>query len=178
MISREELFFRLDMDGPEDLAYFEQFAELVELDEDVAFDDFYKALSLADPEVITEINENYFTEIEKGFPEDCDDFMENIRQFWDCLKNLAPEIGDDSSRREYAEQLYKFHDMFTAKDGASVDGVYCSVMEALAESRASKLENTKHVYDFENSMDCVPDYISMRLGGYDEYESDDTLQDD
>ncbi len=171
-MTREELFELLELDTAEDFGYFEQFAELVECEDEVGYDDFYEALSKVDTNTLAEINENYFTEIEKAFPEDCDDFYEVMQSIWDNLKLLVKDADDETYRREYANQLYRFHEMYTDPEGASIDGASCSVMEAIAENRASKIDNSKHVFDFENSLDFVPDYISMRLGGFEEDEYD------
>ena len=178
-MNRAELFDLLEMDSLEDFGYFEQFAELVESEEEISFDDFHAIIAAAESDILAEINLNYFTEIEKSFPDDCDDFYEIIESIINNLKLLARDFEDEGSRREYADQLFKFHEMYTKKDGAKVDGKPCSVMEALAEYRASMIEHTSHCYDFEGSLDYQPDYISMRVGGYeDEYESDDFMQDD
>ena len=176
-MTRDELFELLELDTAEDFGYFEQFAELLECEEEISYDDFYEAISKADTDTLIEINENYFTEIDKAFPEDCDDFYEVMQSIWDNLRQLVRDAGDEAYRREYANQLYSFHEMYTSPEGASVDGMPCSVMEAMAESRLSKIDDSKHVYDFENRMDYVPDYISMRLGGFedDEEYSDDTM---
>jgi hypothetical protein len=176
-MTREELFELLEMDSAEDFGYFEQFAELLECEDEIAFEDFLEVLSKVDTDNLIEINENYFTETEKAIPEGCDDFYEVMQSIWDNLKELARDADDREYRREYVTQLYRFHEMYTSPEGASVDGEPCSVMEALAENRASKLDGSGHVYDFENSLDYVPDYISMRLGGFeeDEDDSDDTM---
>ncbi len=176
-MTRDELFELLEMDTAEDFGYFEQFAELLECEDDIEYDDFYEAISKVDAQTLAEINENYFTEMEKAFPDDCDDFYAVMQPVWDNLRLLARDLDDETYRREYANQLYKFRNMYTNPEGASVDGESCSVMEALAESRASKIDNAKHSYDFENSLDFTPDYISMRLGGFeeDEYDSDDSV---
>ena len=176
-MNRDELFELLEMDTPEDFEYFEQFAELLECEDEIEYDDFYEVLSYIDSGDLAEINENYFTEMEKSFPEDCDDFYEVMQPTWDNLRMLAKESADETYRREYVNQLYKFREMYTDPEGASVDGTPCSVMEAMAENRASKLDKTGHIFDFENSLGFVPDYISMRLGGFeeDEDDSDDPL---
>ena len=171
-MNRDELFELLELDTAEDFGYFEQFAELVECEDEIDYDDFYEALSKVDSDTLAEINENYFTEIEKAFPEDCDDFYEIMQSFWTNLRDLVRDADDETYRREYVNQLYKFHEMYTAPEGASVDGRTCPVMEALAENRAAKIDNTKHTFDFENSLGYVPDYISLRLGGFEEDEDD------
>ena len=178
-MTRDELLELLEMEGPEDLSYFEQFAELLECEDEISGDDFCEIIEKTQFDTLAEISENYFTEMERGFTEDCDDFLEVILSIKGNLSTLLRDAEDEAYRREYANQLFRFREMYVKPDGASVDGEPCSVMEALAESRASKLDNTRHEYDFENSLDYVPDYISMRLGGF-EYEddSDDTVQDD
>ena len=169
-MNREDLFELLDMDTPEDFGYFEQFAELLETEETVEFDDFYSAISAVSAQELSEINKNYFDDISKEFPDGCDDFLEVFESIKTNLENLVTETDDASYRREYAENLYKFKEMYTKQDGAKVDGRACTVMEALATAREGKMENVAHSFDFEGSLDYEPDYISMRLGGYEEDE--------
>lgn len=179
MISREELFSMLEMEDPKDFEYFEQFAELVETDEEVEFGDFYAVLSAVSMESLSELNENYFEEAENALPQDHDDFLEVLQNYHQSLKLLANDSDNEEFRREYADGLFKFRTMYTRPDGASVDGKPCSVLEAIAESRLAKLDNIQHDYNFDNSLDCLPDYVSMRLGGYeDEYDSYDPVQND
>ncbi len=179
-MNREELFELLEIDTSEDFCYFEQFAEMIECQEEIEFDDFYAVLYGADGQSVAEINENYFTELEKAFPDDHDDAYEIVESIWNNLKLLAGDLDNERSRREYAEQLFKFHEWYTRADGAAVDGSPCSVMEAVCENRLSKLENTAHTYDFSNSLDYELDDVSIRLGGFGDEQDDSnaSLQDD
>ena len=53
-----ELYKKLDMESPADMEYFEQFADLLELEEELPFDLFYMALSEVTAENAGELVEN------------------------------------------------------------------------------------------------------------------------
>ena len=99
----EKLYKLLEMDGPEDMEYFEQFADLMEMDEDVPFDLFYMALSGVKPENAGELAENYFEDLSNAAPEDENDLVLLLDSLEENLMHLAEDIDDADARRCFAE---------------------------------------------------------------------------
>jgi len=170
-MDREELYRELDIESPEEFEYFEQYATLLECLDEIEYDDFYQALSMAKADSMAEITENYFTELEKNLPDGHDEIYEIIENVFTNLKLIVGDIDSaEDSRREFIQKLFTFHEWYTKPDGALFDNRACSVVEAIFEFRAQKLDNSKHDYSFENSMDYQFDYVSMPVGGYYEDE--------
>ena len=144
----EKLYKLLEMDGPEDMEYFEQFADLMEMDEDVPFDLFYMALSGVKPENAGELAENYFEDLSNAAPEDENDLVLLLDSLEENLMHLAEDIDDADARRSFAEQLYKFREWYKAPGGAEIDGEKASVFEALLQARSDAISGETHDLTF------------------------------
>ena len=87
-----ELYKALEMDGPEDLDYFEQFADLMEMDGDIPFDLFYMALSGLKPDTAGDLVENYFEDLTGAAPDEENDLVSIIDSVEQNLLLLAAAI--------------------------------------------------------------------------------------
>ena len=162
----EKLYKLLDMDGPEDLEYFEQFADLMEMDEDVPFDLFFIALSKLTPENAGELAENYFEDLSNAAPEDENDLVLLLDSLEENLMHLAEDIEDGDSRRSFAEQLYRFREWYKAPGGAEIDGEKASVFEALLQARADAISGETHELAFPSTDEFKLEDASYGLGRF------------
>ena len=162
----EKLYKLLEMDGPEDMEYFEQFADLMEIDEDVPFDLFYMALSGVKPENAGELAENYFEDLGSAAPEDEDDLVLLLDSLEENLMHLAEDIDDADTRRSFAEQLYKFREWYKAPGGAEIDGEKVSVFDALLQARADAISGETHELAFLSTDEFKLDDASYGLGRF------------
>ena len=162
----EKLYKLLEMDGPEDMEYFEQFADLMEMDEDVPFDLFYMALSGVKPENAGELAENYFEDLGSAAPEDEDDLVLLLDSLEENLMHLAEDIDDADTRRSFAEQLYKFREWYKAPGGAEIDGERVSVFDALLQARADAISGETHELAFLSTDEFKLDDASYGLGRF------------
>ena len=175
-----ELFEMLDMDTPADFAYFEQFADLMESEDDIPFDLFYSAISEADPETMTELTGNYMEDLSGALPDDYDELFSIVDSVQQRLLLLCEGPDDPDSRRDYANELYRFRLWYHKEDGASVDGVPCCVMDAVARARSEKFSGSEHVYDFSPSLDYELKDLAVGLGSFKEIDlvGDDSPEDE
>lgn len=160
----DELYELIDIDTPEDFAYFEQMAELLESEETIPFDLFASALSALDSDTATTLIENYFEEFNNAIPDTDDDFVMLVDNVKQALLLAAENIED--SRRVFAEQLYYFREWLHKPDGAVVDKKPMSVLDAVTEHRAEKLGGESHKYIFTSVADYELEELSLSLGGY------------
>lgn len=161
-----DLFEMLDMDTPADFEYFEQFADLMESEEDIPFDLFYSVISEASPETMTELTGNYMEDLSNALPDDYDDLFTIVDSVQQRLLLLCENLDDSDSRRDYANELYRFRQWFHKEDGAFVDGKPCCVMDAAARARSEKFSGTEHVYDFSPSLGYELEDLSVGLGSF------------
>ena len=162
----DKLYKLLEMDVPEDMEYFEQFADLMEMDEDVPFDLFYMALSGVKPENAGELAENYFEDLSNAAPEEENDLVLLIDSLEENLMHLAEDIDDADARRSFAEQLYRFREWYKAPDGAEIDGRPASVFEALLQARTDAISGETHELSFPSTDGFKLDDASYGLGRF------------
>ena len=163
-----QLFEMLDMDSPADLEYFEQFADLMESEENIPFDLFYTVLSEAEPQTLTELTGNYMEDLSNSLPDDYDELFTIVDSVQQRLLLLCESLESGSSRRDYAQELYRFRQWYHKEDGASVDGKPCCVMNAAAGARSEKYSGTDHVYDFTPSLNYELEDLSVGLSSFKE----------
>ncbi len=158
------------MDGPEDLGYFEQLADLLESEEDIPFESFYAALSGAEADTLSEITESYFEEMSGAIPDNADDInslLENIKH--QLLMRIA-DPSDRDGRRRFAEELFKFREWLNSPAGARVSGIQMSVLEAVTAGREGRLIGREDSFDFSSSLDYELDELVMDLGRFEKID--------
>ena len=165
-----DLFEMLDMDTPADFGYFEQFADLMECEEEIPFDLFYSAISQADSETMTELTGNYMEDLSNALPDDYDELFSIVDSVQQRLLLLCENLEDSDSRRDYANELYRFRQWYHKDGGAFVDGRATCVMDAAAGARSEKYSGTEHVYDFSPSLDYELKDLSVGLGSFKEID--------
>ena len=164
-MERDELFDILEIDSPDQLEYFEQFAELLENEGEISFDDMYEVLSGAEAENIGEFSENYFEELMNALPDGEQAAFAKLDAIQQRLMLLAAE-DDDSARRLFVQEFYKFRDWYHTPGSVIVDGLSMTPMEALFECRADKLTGSEHNYDFSGFDSYELDELSMSVGNF------------
>ena len=169
-MTKDELFDLLEIDTPADLEYFEQLAELLESEEEIPFDLFYIALSEISPENASELLENYFKELEGSIPEGADELESLADTLKDQLLSYAEGIEDADTRRDLAQELFKFREWYHDAEGAEVDGKQCSVMDALYEYRAEGFAGANHTYDFPGALKYELEEFTLKLGSFEKVD--------
>ena len=161
-----ELYKALEMESPADLDYFEQFADLMEMDEDIPFDLFYTVLSGLDPETAGDLTENYFEDLTGAAPDEENELVSIIDSVEQNLLLLAADLDQDEARRSFAEQLHKFRGWYKEAGKVLVDGEPASIFEALTAARESALGGDAHELDLSGGLDYKLDDAAYGLGSY------------
>ena len=108
-----ELLDMLEIESPDEFGYFEHFASLIECDEDIPYDLFYRFLSETDSETLIDLTDNYFEDILQGIPDDGIEIytmLDTIRQA--LLGLLSNSSNSDDDRIAYVDELYKFRNWY------------------------------------------------------------------
>ena len=161
-----ELYKRLEIETPKELEYFEQFADLIEMPEELEFDLFYIALSELDAETAGELTENYFEDLINAVPDEENELVSLLDSMEQNLLSIAENIENDDNRRSFAQQLYRFRNWYTKTGGAAADGVPMSVLEAVFAAREGKLTGEDHSFDFTKALDYKLDDAQYGLGAF------------
>lgn len=165
-MTEEKLFELLDIDVPEDFAYFEQFADLVECEEEIPGELVLKAISGMDGETAAELIENYFEDLTNAAPDDADDLVSLIDSIKQNMLLCTGNLEDVNVKAELANQISLFREWFHRDGSAKYGELPCSVFYAVTEHRSEKLGNTENTCDFTGALDYELDIISLNLGAY------------
>jgi len=174
----DELLSLLDIDAPAELVYFEQFAELMEIPQDIPFDTLLTLIEGMDPDGLSELVEGYFEDIQKFVPDGEDDLYTLIHNIATTLTTLADGSEDDSAR-VFTEELYKFRSWYLfdsvvyVKDLAEDTEREVPLMEALTSCRVQNFTDDDYAFDFSGALDYRLDEYIVSLGALAEDSYDD-----
>jgi len=165
----DELLELLEIESPDEFGYFEHFAALVECDEEIPYDFFYRILADSDSETLIDLTDNYFEEILLNIPDDAIDIYTLISTIRQALVGLAKNSSTREERIAYVDELYKFRNWYIfdsivhlkrLNDNAKKD---VTVSEALSLYRLEKLNDDQYRYDFSDSLDYEIDEYSISI---------------
>lgn len=173
----EELLAMLELDTPDDFEYFENFADVVESEEEIPEETLYELFSQVEPDTTVELVENYFEELLDAMPDDYADIfvlLENIKR---VLMGLA-QSEEESGKVYFSEELARFIKWYGTESEVSCIGQesreekVLPLKEALVISRLEKLDGEEYGYDFSSCMDYEIDEFIMNFA-VDEVETEE-----
>ena len=181
----DELLALLGIDTPSELAYFEQFADLIETPQDIPFETLSALFDDVEPDVLSELTEAYFEDIIKCVPDAEDELFTLLTNIGTTLKSLAGS-GDDDAARAFTEELYRFRSWYLfdscvfctdLNEGTESD---MGLMEALTNYRAQNFTDSDYVFDFNDALDYPLDEYIVSLDALleDDYGDGDTYGED
>ena len=160
-MDRDELFELLDIDSGADFQYFENFADLVECEEDIESDVVYDMLEDVDLKTFAEICESFFYETLESVPGDQIDLYNLIENIKRALIGLAEAARgeEDNALLQLADELNRFRIWYTVdklaecKDLSSDKVSYIAIRDALVNARLEKLGTEEYAYDFSEALE-------------------------
>ena len=160
-MDRDELFELLDIDSGADFQYFENFADLVECEEEIESDVIYDLLEEVDLKTFSEICESFFYETLESVPGDQIDLYNLIENIKRALIGLAEAARgeEDNALLQLADELNRFRIWYSVekfaecKDLSNEKVSYLAVRDALVNARLEKLGNEEYAYDFSEALD-------------------------
>lgn len=180
----DELMELLEIDSLDEFVDFEHFATLVECDEEIPYESFFKIFADVDSETLVEITDTYFEDILQGMPDDGIEvytLMDTVRQ---ALIGLAKNSTTRDERIPYVDELYKFRNWYIfdsivhlrrLKDNAKRDA---TVSEAMSLYRLEKLNDEQYRYDFSDSLDYEIDEYAISFDAELDEEYDESNEED
>ncbi len=167
----DRLLEKLDINEPEEFQYFENFADLVESDEDIEEEELFQLFSQTNADTVSELIGNYFEDMSDAVPDgetDVFSLMENIGR---CLIGLIRAATDDSGIMQFCEELARFICWYSLEsyvecrnlDDAS-DHRVLTVRDAFMQERLARLEKKNFEYDFSSALEYRLDDYVMSFG--------------
>lgn len=180
----DELLDLLEIDSPDDFTYFEHFAALVECDEDIPYDLFYRIIADTDPDTLFDMTDNYFEDILQGLPDDAIDVYTLLGTIRQALTGLARNSTTREERIAYVDELFKFRAWYLFDSVVHLrrlsDNVKKDVTasEALSLARLEKLNEEQYSYDFSDSLDYDIDEYSISIDAALDEEYEEIIEED
>ena len=112
-MTREEMMKILDIESEEDFMYFDQFAALMETEEEIDYDMFTELLLLAGPETLPDLLSSFFEDVIRGIPDDNTDLYAAVQSQKDALISLSG-FGKSRGFGFLADELYRFREWYLA----------------------------------------------------------------
>ncbi|MDR0853691.1 MAG: hypothetical protein LBN34_04925 [Clostridiales Family XIII bacterium] len=180
----DELLALLDVDSPAELVYFEQYADLMENENDIPVETLSALVEEMDSDVLSEITDNYFDDMLGFIPDDAAELYTLIHTVGTTLASLAKTgetDAEDSTLKMYAEELYKFRNWLldegicVCTNTSTEEVKELNILEALISYRVSNLTDEDYQYDFSGALDYpIDEYIiSLSALAEDSYDDED-----
>ncbi len=169
----EELYEILDIETGSEFEYFENFADLVECEEEIEADLIYALLEEADLKVFSELVESYFYDVMENIPQDQIDIynlMETIKRNFVGMAQAVSNEEDENALVRLADEIVKFRKWYSIDRSCSctdpVKGTTFAetVRDAITDSRMEKIGGNELVYDFSQAADYELDEYIMTYG--------------
>lgn len=180
----DELLELLEIDSPDEFGYFEHFAALIECDEEIPYELFYRVIADTDPDTLIDLTDNYFEEILQSVPEDAIDVYTLIGTVRQALVGLAKNASTREERVAYTDELFKFRNWYIfdsivhlkrLSDNVKRD---VTVSEAFSLYRLEKLNEDQYRYDFSDSLDYEIDEYSISIDTELDEEYEEIIEED
>ena len=181
----DDLLVFLDIESPADLVYFEQFADLMEEQQDIPYETLAALAEEMDGDVLSELIGGYFEDVLQSVPDDGDELYTLMMGISTTLQSLAGG-ADTEALRMFAEELYKFRTWYLIESR-----VYCTdiatgqckeitLFEALTNYRVQSHTGEDFNLDFSETLSYQLDEYIVSLGAIieDDYGDGDTYGED
>lgn len=180
----DELLELIEIDSPDEFGYFEHFAALMECDEVIPYDSFYRILADVDSETLIDLTDNYFEDVLQGMPDDAIEVYSLLSTIRQALLGLAKNASTREERVAYVDELYKFRNWYIFDSAVHLrrlaDNVKkdVTVSEALSLYRLEKLNEDQYRYDFSDSLDYEIDEYSISIDAKLDEEYEEIIEED
>ena len=148
------------------MEYFEEFADLIETEDTVEYEDIYEALKDSLAEDVGEIIENYMDELENAIPDPEQELYMLVENIKTGMLFLCENIEDASTMSQLAEEIYKFRNWYVNEPTSFVNGKETTVIDAIATARANKITGEESDYDFTGALNYELKDFSFSLGSF------------
>jgi hypothetical protein len=181
MMEYEDLLSLLDIDSGADLAYFEQYAELVECEDYISPEALSQIFEETDNDALVELTDGYFEELLESVPDEESDLYTLLQTINRALSGLALMPDPDETATNYADEFLRFRTWFVFESEARCEKIdaeedeseiIVTLMQALAMYRAQRLNDEEYRYDFSEVLDYPLDEYALTLEALGEDEEE------
>ena len=148
------------------MEYFEEFADLIETEDEINFEDVYEAIKGSLSEDMGEILENYMNELQIAIPDEEQELYMLVENMKTSMLFLCENLEDESTMNQFCEEVFRFKQWYTETGISLVNGVETTVMDAVATARANKITGDVSRFDFSGALDYEIKDFSFSIGQF------------
>jgi hypothetical protein len=171
----------LDIDSGKDLAYFEQYAELVECEDYIAPEALSQVFEEVESDALAELTDGYFDELLESVPDEETELYTLLQTIGRALSGLTLMPEHDEATAGYADEFLKFRTWYASESEVRCEKIdpdnmteetVVTLMHALALHRAQHLSDDEYVFDFSDALDYPIDEYAVMLENLPEEDED------
>lgn len=153
-MNKEKIYELLDIDSPRDFIYFENFANLIECDEELDFVALVELFKNVEKPSLCQVMGEYFDYILENIPDDENEIytvLDNVKR---CLIGMASSNLDDTEIANFTSEIERFRKWYNLetsvfiKNLATFEEKEHNLRDALVYPVLEKLEGGSYQYDF------------------------------
>jgi len=169
-MNKEKLFETLGIEGGEDFEYFDNMADLLEMDEYYEEEVVYALLEDVDLTVLKGLFETYFDDLIDYLPEEDAELNSLFEMMKLAFMGLCNVGANAETFSRLSEEIVKFRDWYIFLENVDHDGKLLSVRDAIINCRFNKLSGNEEDFDFTGAMEYDIDEYAISLEDMEEYE--------
>ncbi|MCL2436446.1 MAG: hypothetical protein FWD00_00240 [Clostridiales bacterium] len=152
----------LDIERPEQFVYFDNFADMIEMDMDIPVETLYALVSRVPENIMGELITEYFDDMLEHMQEDETELYTLLETIKMALLGLASNAKGERAAGQLADEIHRFRDWFKFEKNVSCQDVSgkkredLSIFEAITLHRGDKLDKpggSGYTFDFEKCLD-------------------------
>lgn len=174
---------KMEMDSLADMTYLDAFCAVMELDDPVPEDVFFRLFSEVTEEEIREMMDQYLEEIMSGISDDCIEFYSYLSSYRRSFKGLVNYLIREERRDRVVGELFRFREWYRDPESVLCTDLKderefaASICESLILGRMEKLAEGNYRFDYSGAMgldfDEYEEYIDDEEEDYLDMEDDD-----
>lgn len=165
----ETLLEYLQLEEPAEFEFFENLADLIEADMEIAPEAVYPLFNGADKEVLGRLFESYFEDLLKSVPEEEAELYMLLDSVKMALMGMCRNIEEEKDLVLLADEFCRFRNWYSIESVVWVEDSEASaareaempLRDALSLVRLERLDGERYEYDFEGALDFEIDQYTM-----------------
>ncbi|HKK96381.1 MAG TPA: hypothetical protein VJ916_08735 [Anaerovoracaceae bacterium] len=169
-MNKEKLFETLGIEGESDFEYFDNMADLLEMDEEYSEEVVYALLEDVDLPTFKALFETYFDDLINNLPEKDTELNSLIEMMKLAFMGLCNGGANAETYERISEEIIKFRNWYVFDENVDHEGKFLSVRDAITNCRINKLSGNEEDFDFTEALEYDIDEYAISLEDMDEYE--------
>ncbi len=183
-MKENSLLKKLDLEHPDEFRFYENFADLIEHDEDLEEEEVFYLFENSNKEEVGDIISSYLDDLIEFFESEGEELCVTLELI---SNNLLRLFQEEDSMREFSEELLKFKEWLAVSENVEREEIetgectYITLIDAISTMKLQHMGTTKYRFDFSNCSDYEVDEYVLPLdiyNGSEVFENEENYDED